>query len=376
MQVVYSAKNRSLPDITDSLLVTLKDIVENITVQSKFCITHPDYKPLELPEESVEQFQKLPQDLQDKYLSLQLSGFLSGIYFTRSLHTILSTDEEIADSARHKIEENTTSAGVDVAFFDRLQTNNHGQGYGDPGWQVLRQEEDDNLIVRKDELTLHIKRDRHLYPDTQFATVGDLVSIRLPKNRVDSRNYIAISNAGCHETANPNNERESVCIYFNFGAEGAVIFMAELTQQLNELSIPFSFKVPYNPWDYKRCDSGRLYFKKQDYKAVKSILKPIYLTNSSHFNSECPFLTKILAPGLALAEEPNLKLLEAESFSQNRCQTIANGLLEAWKNDEDLPDSIMSAIIQQFIKNEIDLKKPYLNAKSKDIYDFVDSNID
>lgn len=372
MQVIYSSPNRFLEDVADSLQATLKDIVENITIKSDFSIIHPHYKPLELTAESVEQFQKLPPALKDKYLSIQLCAYLSGIYFTHSLHTILSVDQETGNSTEPQLEENTTLAGVDVVFFERLHRNNHGQGYDDFGWQVLGEDDENHLIVTKDELALHIKRDRHLSPKTQSAAVGELVSIRLPRNRVDSRNYIAIGNAGSHESEGSDRDKQSVCIYFNFGAEGAVRFMAGLTEKLNELGIPFSFKVPYNPWDYKRCDSGKLYFHKQDYQAVKSVLQPIYLANRDHFKSEYPFLTKILAPGIALAEEPNLNSSETESFSKNRCQMIANGLIESWKNGQDLPGNVMDKVIQQFNKHEINLKYPYLNTKSKDIYCFFD----
>jgi len=40
---------------------------------------------------------------------------------------------------------------------------------------------------------------------------------------------------------------------------------------------------------------------------------------------------KLLAPGLALAEEPNQKFTAQESFGMNRCQIITNGFLEAWQ---------------------------------------------
>lgn len=364
-QVINSRPNISLENASDSFQANIQDIVEKITIESNFSITYPDYKPLELSAESVERFQKLPQDLQHKYLSLQLCAFILGIYFSRSLRTI---DEEIANSAQDKIEANTTLGGVDVVFFDRLHTNNHGQGYGNRGWRVLQNDDDDNLVVIKDELTLHIKRDRHLYPNTQSAVVGQLVSIRLPKNKVDSRNYIAIANTGSHESGNLDGKQQSVCIYLNFEAEGAVIFMDGLTKQLNVLGLPFSFKVPYNPWDYKRCNSGRLCFNKQDYETVKSVLQPIYLANQTHFDSECPFLTKILAPGIALAEEPDVKFSEEEGYGKNRCQVIANGLLEAWHKGEDSPDSKIATIMHHFHKNGIDLKQPYLNFGSQDIY--------
>lgn len=75
-----------------------------------------------------------------------------------------------------------------------------------------------------------------------------------------------------------------------------------------------------------------------------------------------------LAPGLALAEEPEQKFAEKESFGMNRCQIIANGLLEAWYQDKNLPDEKMQCIFEQFSLSGIDTNHTYLNAGSEDIY--------
>ena len=103
--------------------------------------------------------------------------------------------------------------------------------------------------------------------------------------------------------------------------------MRNLTQQLNAISIGFRFKVLYNPGDYKRYDSGVLYFDKRDYQAVGEVLQLVY--QQSDFKSEVPLFTMQLLPGLGLAEEPDQKFGVHESFGMNRCQIVANGLLEA-----------------------------------------------
>jgi hypothetical protein len=52
----------------------------------------------------------------------------------------------------------------------------------------------------------------------------------------------------------------------------------------------------------------------------------------------------------------------------NRCQLIANGLLEAWQNGDNSPDGRMQAILQQFSLFGIDINRAYLNANSDDNY--------
>lgn len=80
-----------------------------------------------------------------------------------------------------------------------------------------------------------------------------------------------------------------------------------------------------------------------------------------HFKSEIPLFTKQLAIGLGLAEEPDQKFAVQESFGMNRCQIVANGLLEAWYQGDDLPEVRMQAILGQFSHLGIELQRPYVN---------------
>jgi hypothetical protein len=144
--------------------------------------------------------------------------------------------------------------------------------------------------------------------------------------------------------------------------------MDSLTRRLNEREIPFSFKVLYNPKDYERYDSGVLYFDKRDYVLVREVLQSLYGENESHFKPEVPLFTMQLAPGFGLAEEPDQKFGEQESFGMNRCQIVANGLLEAWHQGDNSPAGRMKAILEQFSRLGIDWQHVHLNADSEDIY--------
>lgn len=213
-------------------------------------------------------------------------------------------------------------------------------------------------------MRLHIEREEHLQITEKLANVSELVGIRLPKNRVQNGFYMAVGNAGLYRI----DSSTIVRIYFNLTPDGAVGVMQGLTQQLNKRLILFSFKVLYNPQDYKRHDSGVLYFDKQDYSVVEEVLQIVYEENQSHFKSEIPLFTLQLAPGLGLAEEPDKKFSEVESFGMNRCQIVANGLLSAWYQKDNLPQNRMQEILKQFTNLEIDIQRPYLNTNSDDIY--------
>ncbi|MBH8555025.1 hypothetical protein I8751_22290 [Nostocaceae cyanobacterium CENA357] len=352
--------------LTGQLLDVLQDIAHKIEIKSDFSIHHPDYKPLELPFEAVERFQKMPNQMQKKYLSLQLRSFLYGIYYNGSMQSTLALDGE--GNGLPLDLENNTVLGVDVGFYKRLHESNFGEGYFDSGWSVIKEESDASLAVTKGGLRLHIQRNKHLQSTEVAVVVGDSVAIKMPKNRVQNGFYMAVGNAGFSHIEDVKIQPVTVRIYINITPEGAVAVMGSLTQRLNELAIPFSFKVLYNPKEYQRYDSGVLYFDKRDYEVVRKVLKTVYQEHQLHFKSEIPLFTKQLAPGLGLAEEPDQKFAVQESFGMNRCQIVANGLLEAWYQGNESIEGRMQAIIEQFSALEIDLERVYLNANSEDIY--------
>lgn len=370
MQLENSSQTQQPDSASQKLLDTLQDIISNVQIHSNFSISHPNYKPLELPDEVVDRFQQLPADIQNKYLSLQLRSFLYGIYYNGSMRAAFAPSADSADLALHQDLENNTRLGVDTAFYEQLHSSNRGSGYFDAGWSVVRQESDGTIAVTKGGLTLYIQPEKHLQL-TENAAVGELVAIRMPRNFVQKGFYMAVSNAGPRSYGHSNREPEIVRIYFNFSPEGAVAVMDNLTRELNDISIPFTFKVLYNPGEYRRYDSGVLYFEKSNYEAVRQVLESVYAQTKAHFHTDIPLFTKFLAPGLGLAEEPDSKFAEQESFGMNRCQIIANGLLEAWHSLDDSPEGRMTSILKQFSRVGVELLRSYLNANSVDIYTLV-----
>ena len=347
---------------SNRLRAVLEDIVYKLEIGSDFSIERPGYTPLKLPNEAIARFQKMPEQIQQKYLSLQLRSFLYSTYYSGSMRqsSALNAEDDLALDL-----ENNTVLGVDLEFYNRIHKSNSGQGYFEPGWVILKEENDGSLAVSKGGLKLHIEPDEHLQTGEQNVVVGDTVAIKMPKNRVQNGFYVSVGDA---RVKLHRDKSVLVRIYFNFTPDGAVAVVGSLTQQLNEQDIPFDFKVLYNPKDYQRNDSGVLYFSKSDYGQVHLILQQVYQEHQSHFKAGVPLFTLQLAPGLALAEEPDSKFAERENFGVNRCQIIADGLLEAWYEGKDSPDKKMQCIFKQFSLAGIDLSHTYLNAGSENIY--------
>lgn len=358
---------------TERLLNILKEITCKIEIDSNLAIIHPDYKSFSILDNAVEYFQKIPQQAQQKYLSMQLRNFIYGIYYNGYMQNSLKLDGKGNDLSL--MLENNTFLGVDLEFHQQLHQSNIGIGYFEPGWYIIREEVDGSLAVKKSDLRLHIQRQKHLQAEHQAAMVGDCVAIKMPKNLVQNGFYVAVGNMGLHRYDNSEKQSVTVRVYFNFTPGGALAVMGNLTKHLNKLEIPNYFKVLYNPKEYQRYDCGVLYFDKRDYQAVREVLQIVYEENESHFKADIPLFTKHLAPGLALAEEPKQKFTSPESFGMNRCQIVANGLLEAWYQGKNSPSARMKAILKQFSLSGIDLQRAYINADSEDIYTQLNNKI-
>lgn len=360
MQLLDSQPSQ-LSDVPAPLQISLQAIVNQVEIESYHRIKHPGYKTVELPESVVSRFEQLPLEIQKNHLSQQLRNFIYGIYYNGALKGASDVDQ--TNLAANQNLENNSLFGVDLAFYERLNRSNKGTGYWSHDWLVIKEEADGTLALHKQGLTLHVDRNIYLPPENQAVTVGNLVAIKMPKNLVQNAFYMAIAN-----TSKPQNPQNLARVYFNLTPDGAVAVMEALTTQLNAISIPFSFKALYNPSDYGRYDSAVLYFDKSNYQTIRPILERTYVENQTHFNEQVPLFTKLLAPGLACAEEPDQKFAEQESFGTNRSQIIANGLLDAWEQGDNTLDGRMASILQNFSLRQIRLRYPYLNPNSEDIY--------
>ncbi|MGL5831791.1 MAG: T3SS effector HopA1 family protein, partial [Waterburya sp.] len=240
----------------------------------------------------------------------------------------------------------------------------HGKGYYQSGWLIVGEIED-FVQAKKDGLTLHIQRERHLTEEDRSAKIGDIVAVKMPPQKAEHDFYVAVGTAGSIDHLDLETDAQIVDIYFNLSsADGALLLMESLTKELNTEEIPFHFKVLYRPEQYNYCDTARISFVKKEYNRVQSIIDNIYQTHQAHFQSETLLFTKYLAPGLSVGERPNLKT----DLIQHRCQLIAEGLITAWQNDLISPADRYKCISDRFQEENISLEQPYLNPHSTDLY--------
>ena len=358
-----------LLETVSSLGKILEEIASGINIESNFRITYLNYQPMELALELANSLQQLPSDIQNKYLNLQLRTFIYEIYYDGSLKPAIAENLD-TDTA---ILENNQTRGIERNYYTGLESHNCGKGFYEPGWRVVGQEDED-LLVRKNDLTLHVKRDSQVEPSQRNAKINDSVAVLMPKNRLEHGYYVAVGDAGFANMCGPDGDNKiAVDIYFHFTPQGVFSVMQSLTQQLNAINIPFTFKVVYDPSECEhRNDSGILTIQSGDYCQIHPILQQIYSEQAAHFYPNTPLFTKYLAPGLSLAEVPQQKFIPNETFGMNRCRIVANGLLAAYQSGNNTLQTRMSHIQQQFAQMNISLQYPYLNPMSENIYSEID----
>ncbi|MGL5942471.1 MAG: T3SS effector HopA1 family protein [Waterburya sp.] len=364
---INSFEQSEVSSITD-FAQQLRDTVDKVHLTSEFVITHPDYEPLEVPVYHREHLTQVAAQDRDRYLTGKLKIYLYSIYsgVTQLKHNAATKAKKAENSDQKQPMANYVDKWSRTKFYQRITQNNHGQGYQDPDWLVVKQENANHWQITKDGLTLKIQPDQN----SEQLQVGQLVSIKMPPNLVDHGTYIAVGDAG-HPVRSGDAQAVTVIqIYFNVGAETTLLLLERLTQQLNHLKIPFNFRIAYEESDYDRLDAAVLEIRKENFEQLKPILQAIYQENQEHFQPAIPFFCKPLASGLGLAEKPQSPDYEPSNIGQHYCGVIAQALLAAWsqeKSGTDKLDYVLNHLAQMGIKVE----HIYLNPDSADIYQTI-----
>lgn len=249
-------------------------------------------------------------------------------------------------------------------FLDKLRKANKSTGYYVPSWLVLSKL-NGRYFVSKNGIKLFVDPIKHFKRSEVSAKIGDTVAVKFPSERIFSSRgyYVAIGNEGT-----PSNNQQIVRLYLHLKPIHAVYMLTILTRQFSRLTpIPFIYKTLLDPQDYKRRDSAVFYFNKNDFFCVMSSIGRFRARRPSLFLRGTPLFTKRLFEGISVAEEP-LKKKGKESFGQHRCRIISDGIFKAYRNNVLNKHEVLNLIIGNLSKWKVNIKYPFLNARSVDIY--------
>lgn len=263
-------------------------------------------------------------------------------------------------ATRTQAEPTPLATGTPSPFVHTLSTANTGRGSREPGW-MLNARDNGDLVVERDGLRLWVRPEETLGINPATVAVGATLTLRFPKElmKLSPGFYMALGDAGLSA-----NGIDLVRFYWNLRSQGAARLVGETTRRLNGAGIPFRFKVAISPDLYTRCDAGVLYVPKSQFRPVARIVRKVYAQVAADLKPRTPALTRHLAPGLGLAEEPGT----GDSFGTHRCHLLADGLIRGFERGAESTDERLDVVAERFSEDGISLDAPYLNPTSADIY--------
>lgn len=372
ISMIKPAKQGGLAIYNSNFKQKLQDIVAKIEIASDLTITYEEFEPLKVSSHLQEYLKQLPLTERNQYLAARLQKYLYSIFSNdlkpESDATWSTTNDTESDDESDRQEiANYVKKWSQTKFYQQLKQNNHGRGYNDPNWLVIKQA-GDYWHVTKNNLTLHIKPEKHLTQPKEELSPGKLISLKMPPNLVDHGLYIAVGDAGTIKTGDSEQKFTITQLYFNVNSQGALHLLDNLTQKLNAIRIPFNFNLAYDETEFDHLDAAVLEFKSSDFDLIYPIVQTIYQANQTYFQSEIPFFCQLLAPGLGLAEKPRSPNFERENIGQHYCGIIAQALVKIWQQNNLSQSEKLDYVLNYLSEAGIDIERLYLNYHSKRNY--------
>jgi hypothetical protein len=185
-------------------------------------------------------------------------------------------------------------------------------------------------------------------------------AVRLPKELLgfSPGTYVALGDA-------PGPAGALVRLSWNIAATGAVALVTRLTYVLNGAGLPFRLELPDDPARYGRRDAAGLVLARGDFPAAVKLLRPLLRALGPHLADGAPALTKPLARGLAVAEEPG----DGRSFGVHRCGLLAEAVVTAGERRQRGAAERLALVGERFAAAGLTLGAPYLQPGSVDAYE-------
>lgn len=253
---------------------------------------------------------------------------------------------------------------ISKPFLRELRKANESSGYYIPSWRIVSKL-GDGYIVLKGGIKLFVNPLKHFKVSDLPVEIGNTVSVKFPNEKLFSSRgyYIAIGNEGL-----PDSNQQIVRMYFHIRASSAAILLKIITRQFSYVQpIPFVYKTLLDPEDYIRRDSAVMYFNKRDFFSVIRFIEKNSRLKPCLFLRGNPLFTKKLFTGISVAEEP-LRTKGKESFGQHRCRLISEGIFKAYRKNAFDEFDTLNLILNNFSNWKVNLKHPFLNASSTNIY--------
>ena len=247
----------------------------------------------------------------------------------------------------------------DPLLIASLSAANAGSGCWEPGWSY-RGRDGDELLVERGGLTLRARAQQCRGIPEGGGGDGAAVELLLP-------NELLRSSPGFYMALAPeplDDHHRVVRLYWNIDVSGAVPFVAAATRIVDERRLPARLKVGNHRSRFTRCDAAVLYVERAALLREPGAVAELHAALAEHLREPVPALTRALAPGVGLAEDPG----DGQSFGQHRCRLIAEGLADAHERGLTALDERVAAVVERFAAEGVDPDAPHLRPDAEGDY--------
>ena len=258
----------------------------------------------------------------------------------------------------------TRVQNVDLSSDDigeSLSSANLGRGRWEAGW-IVAKVEPARIWAERQGRTQWFWPGQLTIDGASRPSLGALVNVYLSKEDVHIQPgfYMALSESTLDEL----DQLSLVRLYWNVNANGAFLLLRFLTERLNRFRIPFRFKCPRYKSHFDRRDAAVLYVARRLYPLTMRLVTECYRQTKPYLNPETPLFSKMLAPGLGLAEDPG----NGESFGVKLSRLLAEAICNAYGKNLQTREARFEELATLFCQNRLDPSRPYLSPNSKDDY--------
>jgi hypothetical protein len=239
-----------------------------------------------------------------------------------------------------------------------LTRANAGHGRWEAGWQVV-QGGHGSWFVRSPQGLLFCADEDAVRVDSDSEDASCRVRVPSEYRRLLPGFYLF---AGDTDVREPESSEVTTRVYWHLTPAAAPMFVAILSSTLNAASVPFRAKVLDDPRAFRRADAGVVYLAKKDFPAACQPLLRCQRALRHLMRDAVPLLTKWIAAGLALAEDPG----DGQSFGQHRCALLAAALWDAHQGGQRATVDRRRAIESAFRDAGLDPEAPHLSGGSSD----------
>jgi hypothetical protein len=257
-----------------------------------------------------------------------------------------------------------SSESADIS--GHLRQSHVGRACRDCGWNIEQVIDRGAVLARKGDGIRLFAAGHFLLLDGFSETVekGQRLLICHPKDSVTRQpGYYHVWGETLGEYSNDHN---FLRFYWNIDSEGAPSLVNLITRKLNRFQIPFQAKFPRFRELYHRRDAAVLYVCKWYYRIAAQLVQEIHEEIRQHLDGETPLFTKRLETGLGFAEDPG----NFESFGTDRCGVLADAMWDAYQRNQVTAAERLQTLDAAFEARGLNLAQPYLNAGSRDEYEF------